>query len=116
MDAGKLDTRITFQRLTDGDDGYGNVITGWADLEVSPGVPMKLWANIRETPGKEAVAAGRIEASRTATIRIRASSQSRGVTAADRIIAREKIWNIRSVAAVGDGRELIEFLCEAGVA
>lgn len=109
MTAGRLRDRITFQRLTEGDDGYGNVVTGWTDH-------LTVWANVRETPGKEIVAAGRVEASRTATIRVRASSQSRGVTAADRIIARGQIWNIRSVAAVGDGRELIEFLCEAGVA
>lgn len=109
MDAGKLDQRITFQRATTGEDGFGNTITGWTDL-------ITVWANVRETPGKEIVAAGRIEASRTATIRVRASSQSRAVTAADRVIARGQIWNIRSVPAVGDGREMIEFLVEAGVA
>lgn len=111
MDAGKLDTLITVRRASMGDDGYGNTITGWADL---PGG--KLWASMRETPGKEAVAAGRIEASRTATIRVRASSLSRTITEKDRVQARGQTWNIRSVAAVGDGRELIEFLCEAGVA
>ena len=109
MRAGDLRDRVTIQRATTADDGFGNTISGWSDL-------LTVWANIRETPGKEIVAAGRIEASRTATIRVRASSLSRGVTAADRIIARGQFWNIRSVSAVGDGRELIEFLCEAGVA
>lgn len=109
MKAGDLRDRVTIQRATTADDGFGNVTNGWDDL-------LTVWANVRETPGKEVVAAGRIEASHTATIRIRASSQSRGVTPADRIIARGQVWNIRSVAAVGDGRELIEFLCEAGVA
>ena len=109
MKAGDLRDRVTIQRATNSDDGFGNTISGWSDL-------LTVWANVRETPGKEIVAAGRIEASRTATIRVRASSQSRGVTAADRIIARGQSWNIRSVSAVGDGRELIEFLCEAGVA
>ena len=109
MRSGDLRDRITVQRATQGDDGFGNTISGWTDH-------LTVWANIRETPGKEAVAAGRVEASRTATIRVRASSQSRSITAADRVQARGQIWNIRSVAAVGDGRELIEFLCEAGVA
>ena len=109
MRAGDLRDRVTIQRAATADDGFGNTISGWSDL-------LTVWANIRETPGKEAVAAGRIEASRTATIRVRASSQSRNVTAADRVHARGQVWNIRSVAAVGDGRELIEFLCEAGVA
>ena len=109
MRAGDLRDRVTIQRATNSDDGFGNTISGWSDL-------LTVWANVRETPGKEIVAAGRIEASRTATIRVRASSQSRGVTAADRIIARGQVWNIRGRAEVGDGRELIEFLCEAGVA
>lgn len=104
--AGDLRDRITVQRATQGDDGFGNVVIGWSDL-------LTVWANVRETPGKEVVAAGRIEANRTATIRVRASSQSRGITAADRVQARGRVWNIRSVSAVGDGRELIEFLCEA---
>ena len=109
MKAGDLRDRVTVQRATQGDDGFGNTISGWTDL-------LTIWASVRETPGKEVVAAGRVEASRTATIRVRVSSLSRGVTAADRVRARGQIWNIRSVSAVGDGRELIEFLCEAGVA
>lgn len=109
MDAGKLDARIQVQRAISGDDGYGNVTTGWADLAGG-----KLWASMRETPGKEAVAAGRIEASRTATIRVRASSLSRTITAADRVIARGNVWNIRSVIEID--RATLELLVEAGVA
>lgn len=109
MQAGALRERVTFQRAIPFDDGFGNVISGWADL-------MERSANIRETPGKEVVAAGRIEAAKTATIRVRSCPATRGVTAADRVQARGMVWNIRSVLAVGDGRELIEFLCEAGVA
>ena len=108
MTAGQLRDRIQIQSATSGDDGYGNVITGWADL---PGG--RLWANVRETPGKEMLSAGRLESSRTATIRVRASSLSRSISAADRVIARGLAWNIRSVSAVGDGRELLELLCEA---
>lgn len=107
--AGKLNTLITVQRATMGDDGYGNAITGWADLAGG-----KLWANVRETPGKEAVAAGRLEASRTATIRVRASSLSRSITAADRVQARGHVWNIRSVIEID--RATLELLVEAGVA
>ena len=109
MRSGDLRDRVTVQRATAGDDGFGNVITGWADLST-------VWANVRETPGKEVVAAGRLEASRTATIRVRASSLSRTITAADRVVARGQVWNIRSVAALDDGKELIELLCEVGVA
>lgn len=107
MKAGDLRDRITIQRATSGDDGYGNVIASWADLAT-------IWANIRETPGKETVAAGRIEASRTATIRVRASSLSRSISAADRVVARGQVWNIRSVIEID--RATLELLVEAGVA
>ena len=109
MTAGRLRDRITIQRATTGDDGYGNTVTGWSDL-------MTVWADVRETPGKEAVDAGRVEASHTATIRIRASSASRGVTEADRAMVRGRVWNIRSVAEVGNDRAMLDLLCEVGVA
>ena len=97
--------RIVVERATQTDDGFGNVIGSWSALGTFE-------ANIRETPGKEAVAAGRIEASRTATIRIRASSVSRGITAADRVQARGQVWNIRSVIEID--RATLELLVEAG--
>jgi SPP1 family predicted phage head-tail adaptor len=106
---GNLRDRVTFQRATSGDDGYGNVITGWADH-------LTVWADIRETLGKERVDAGRIEASATATVRIRASAASRGLTEADRMIGRGVTWNIRSIVEVGNNRALLDVLCEKGVA
>lgn len=116
MTAGRLRDRITFQRLTEGDDGYGNVVTGWANMERSAGVPLTVWADVRETPGKERVDAGRVEASRTATIRIRASSEVAGLTEADRVMARGEAWNIRGIAPVGNDRAMLDLLVEAGVA
>ena len=113
MKAGDLSDRIAVQRYVEGDDGYGNVVVSWAALEAN-GKPLKLWANIRETPGKERVEAGRLEASRTATIRVRVSSLSRQITEADRLIARGSVWNIRGIAALNDGRDMLEMTCETG--
>ena len=109
MDAGRLRDRITVQRLTQADDGYGNTVNGWANHLI-------LWADVLETLGRERVAAGRIEAARTATIRIRASSDSKGITEADRVVCRGQVWNIRSIAAMGRSNALLEMLCETGVA
>lgn len=109
MRAGNLNERVTFQRATAGDDGYGNAIVAWADH-------LTVWADVRETMGKERVDAGRIEASGTATVRIRASDAARALTAADRMVARGSIWNIRSVAPVGNDRAMLDLLCERGVA
>jgi SPP1 family predicted phage head-tail adaptor len=109
MGAGALRDRVTFQRLVAGDDGYGNAVTGWADH-------LTVWADVLETPGREAVAAGRVEASRTATMRIRRSSQSLGLSAADRVLVRGRVWNIRSIGDVGRDRVLLEMVIEVGVA
>ena len=113
MKAGDLRDRIAVERNTTGDDGYGNQVVGWAALEVN-GKPLQLWANVRETPGKERVEAGRLEASRTATIRVRSSSLSRQISEADRVTVRGQIWNIRGIAALTDGRDMLEMICETG--
>jgi SPP1 family predicted phage head-tail adaptor len=84
-------------------------VTGWADH-------LTVWADVLETPGREAVAAGRVEASRTATMRIRRSSQSLGLSAADRVLVRGRVWNIRSIGDVGRDRVLLEMVIEVGVA
>jgi len=117
MSAGKLRDRITIERqgdITDEfgnpeTDEYGNTKAGWSPL-------MSLWADIRETTGKERVEAGRVEASRTSTIRIRRSSATAGITEADRIQARGVAWNIRSIAQVDRAGAMLEMLCEAGTA
>jgi SPP1 family predicted phage head-tail adaptor len=107
--AGNLRDRITVQRAISGDDGYGNTIVSWADL-------ITTWADVLDQLGREKLASGRLEASRAATVRVRRSTQSLGITAADRIVARGQTWDIRSIAEVGRNREMLEFLVETGVA
>lgn len=109
MTAGSLRDRVAFQRATTGDDGYGNITTAWSDH-------LTVWANVRETLGKERVDAGRVEASRTATIRVRQSPDTLGLTEADRVLLHGKPWNIRSIARVGNDGAMLDILIEAGVA
>ncbi|SHF67454.1 phage head-tail adaptor, putative, SPP1 family [Loktanella atrilutea] len=128
MEAGSLRDRITFQRLleTDGTasvsaevDEFGNPVPGadeFGNIAASHQDLFTVWADVRETTGKERLAAGRIEASRTATIRVRRTVQTRAIKESDQIRARGENWNIRSMIAVGNSGEAIEFLCEAGVA
>ena len=109
MPAGRLRDYITIERATTGDDGYGNTITGWAVLA-------SVWADMRETPGKERVAAGRVQAERTATIRVRLDPVTEGLTEADRIVARGEVWDIRGIAQVDRQGRMLDMLCETGVA
>jgi len=116
MRAGRLREQVSFQRLVPGNDIYGNAVTAWASLEISPDVALTVWADIRETLGKERVDAGRVEASNTATIRVRSFPETRGITSADRVVARGQVWNIRSVVPVGNDGAMLDILCEGGVA
>ena len=110
MRAGRLRDRVQFQRETGGDDGYGNSVSGWADH----GVPVP--ADMRETLGKEKVEAGRVEASRTATLRVRANALTNGITPADAAVVRGERWNIRSNVPVGNRGAWRDLLLEGGVA
>ena len=106
MKTGDLDQRVKFQRARRGRDGFSTVVLDWADLGT-------LWANVRETPGRETVIAGRVEASRTATIRVYASSLSRAVTEMDRVVWNGFLWNISSgPVRVPSERALVEFLVQ----
>jgi len=109
MSAGRLRDLIAVQRLVEGDDGHGNVETGWAEL-------MVIWADVRETPGKERVEAGRLQSGATATIRVRLDPDTAAITAKDRIVARGKTWNIRGLAQVDRHGAVLDILCESGVA
>lgn len=108
-EAGKFRERVTFQRLVAGADDYGNTVNAWADH-------LTVWADVLERLGKEKLAAGAVESSRMATVRVRRSAASLGLTEADRVQMRGRAWNVRSIAAVGRKNELLEMLCEVGVA
>lgn len=105
MRAGTLRERIAIERAVTGADGYGNTVTGWT-------VHLSVWADFRETVGRERLAAGRAEAASTATVRIRSSDATRALTAADRIVARGVTWQIRGIVPVGNDRAMIDILCE----
>jgi len=105
--AGRLNHRVQFNRQSVEPDEYGNV-TG----EFEPF--LTVWGNVRDTTGKERVAAGSVENNRTATIRIRSSIQARGLTEADQAVARGETWNIRGIAFADDKGAMLDLLVEAG--
>lgn len=109
--AGNYRERAAFEREAAGGglDGYGNPAPGgWSPL-------VTLWADLRETTGRERIAAGRLEAPATGTLRLRGGAQARGITAADRVVIRGAVWAIVSapIAVDRQGRE-IEMTIERG--
>ena len=107
MNIGRMRHRVAFNRKKLVDDGFGNVTGDFEPL-------FTVWGNVRETTGKERVAAGSVENTRTATIRIRSSTQSRGLTEADQAVARGETWNIRGIAFADDKGTMLDLLVEAG--
>lgn len=109
MRPGNLRDRVTICRAAHAPDEYGNTVESWSEL-------VTVSADVLESPGREAIAAGRIEAQRSATIRMRRSPATLAVTEADRLVCRGRQWNIRSIGAVGRDNMMLEFVCEVGVA
>lgn len=103
---------VQFQRkISDGQrDGLGNLSGAW-----QPFLSARGW--LRETSGKERIAAGRLEASATATLRLKVtrSAPAWQVTAEDRVLVRGQIWSVVSapIDPVGRGT-VIEFTLERG--
>ena len=107
--AGRLRHRVTFNRQTQVDDGYGNVTGEFAPL-------FTVWGNVRETPGKERVAAGAVEGIITCTIRIYASAQAKGITAGDQAVARGHVWNLEMPTFADEKGKYLDIKGTAGVA
>ncbi len=111
MRASRYRDRVSLERETDTGalDTYGNPVSpSWGELG-------DFWGNLRETTGKERVAAGRLEAPATATLRLRRSPEAEAITAADRVLARGQTWAIVGGPIDPDGtRREIELTLERG--
>lgn len=110
VNSGLFRDRVTFQRLSAGAvDAYGNVYSGWADLATRS-------ADLREQKGRERINGGALLDQAMATMRVRSDSTTRGITSADRVLARGITWAIKDVMQVDAKNTQIEFLLEKGVA
>lgn len=107
--AGPMDRRCTFTRRDTTADAYGNVTAGgWVSLATVSG-------RLSERPGRENVAAGRLESSAVATLVIRDSATARTITAADRVTVDGRDYAIRDVRPP-QRMGVIEMVVERGVA
>ncbi len=110
MQAGRLRHRVVFESFAGTDDGFGNKVGPWVAF-------LTEYGDLRDTPGKERVAAGRLEAAATGTLRLRQSSLTLAITEAHRVRDhRGRLWNIRGIADPSSRGEVLEMLLERGVA
>ena len=97
MRAGSLYRRITVQRVTYVDDGYGSS-EQWQDA-------FSTWAQMIQESGREFIAAAAVQATRRVVFRLRWRP---GISVLDRVIYRGLPHNIEDVKELGraDGLEL----------
>lgn len=107
MNAAELSERITIERASTVADGYGGQTVTWSAV-----YPHKIWAKIRSVRGREEERQGR-----TATVETYLMTVRFGVSVevTDRIVWREKYFNVRAVADREGMREWLTLECEAGV-
>jgi head-tail adaptor len=103
-----LNEFVRFERRgMDGSDADGNPQRGWVEL-------FGLRASVLEQSGREAIAAGRLESSRQATVRFPPGPGRASLTSADRLIWKGQICKILSVGSFGKGGWGVEVLIEIG--
>lgn len=111
MAAGRLNRRVTVERRTTADDGYGNTVSDvWAAvIENEP-------AEIRPLRGGEGVEAAKIEARGLVEITVRHSSRTVQITPGDRIRnARSgQLLNINYIENPDMRGKFLKLVCQYG--
>ncbi len=106
---GRMDQRVTLQRLTETPDGSGGLVRAWADLDSNACV----WAAVKAKAGRESMIEGRTTATYVVVFTIYNRSD---LSEKDRIQWNDESYNIRGIMRTGtrDLRLMIE--AERGVA
>lgn len=106
---GELRHRITFQKATLVDDGYGGSIQTWVDQGT-------VFAKFQYLKGGEEVMAARLQAKQPAIITVRSDSMTRQADPSWRLRdAGGALWNIRAITDPTGRRAWLEILAEKGV-
>ena len=87
MRAGRLDKRVSLERIDPGEDDHGEPLETWSTLAVR-------WASIEPLNGREYLAKSVENSEVTTRIRLRYDSVSSTLTSADRINHNGTIYSI----------------------
>ncbi|WP_183853759.1 head-tail adaptor protein [Rhizobium sp. BK456] len=111
MTAGKLRSRLQFQKRGESDDGFGNTVTGEFETVFIDA------AEIIPRMGSETAMASRLQGIQPYTIRVRSSSQTREIGATWRAVDQRSstVYSIVSPPTNLDQKNAyIEFLATTG--
>lgn len=109
MSAGRLRHRCAFERRDTTADAYGNVSAGWVSL-------VTVWGGLSVERGRERMEAGRLESDVGGVLHVRSSSETRAITAADRVTIDGQVYVINSVTNPDQRDVMLEMTIIRGVA
>ena len=97
-DAGPLRTKVYFQARPLVEDGYGNMVPG-GEWETQFNLPDGTWANLQPMVGSESVQASRLQGKQPYLVTVRASSDTRLVNSAWRIVVKNNPDRVLAITA-----------------
>lgn len=106
MRAGRLNKRVTIQKLVEAADGYGDV-TETATTNVAT-----VWASVEPLTGREFIEAKAYSADVTHRVRMRYLS---GITSKHQLRLGTRRLNIEAVINVGERNRELELMCKEAV-
>ena len=102
MDIGRLKHRITFQRLSQSKNEYGELADEWLDIKT-------VWAEIKPVSGNQFFAAKQINSEISHNVYIRYRTD---LKPSMRIKFKERIFEILYLMNVNEGNRLIQLYCK----
>jgi len=106
MQAGKLNSRITIQRLIDGQDEIGQPVSTWTDVAT-------VWADVAHKSGLETIKADAPVSVVKASIRIRYRTD---ITAGMRVTLGSTHYDVMAALPDEGRREYTDLVCQTGAA
>lgn len=108
MQPGKMDQRVTLQRLVKTPDGGGGYRESWADFSANA----QPWANVTAKAGRESMTEGRVTAQFTVLFEVYNRAD---VTETDRVVWNGAVYNIRGIRREGARAKRLVIEAERGV-
>lgn len=102
MQAGRLNRRCTLQQPGTTTDALGQPLEGWTDYDTT-------WCNVRHMNGSEAIKAGAVTSTVSASIRLRYRVD---LKASMRVVANGVVYEIRAVLPDFQRREYVDCVAE----
>lgn len=96
--AGKLDRRVTIERVVDGQlNGFGEPGETWSNY-------VTVWASRQDVSDGEKAGAGQRDSALVSRFVIRSNSQTKTITTVDRLVYDGFTWNILGAKETAHGR------------